>query len=348
MNKKYIYTLCLAWVTALTLTSCLGGEETTDLSSYDDMAITAFSVSSVKRTLHKTSSKGEDSTYVTTVNSSLPVFSIDQYQQKIYNLEPLPSGTDLTKVVVSITSKSSGTICLKSLTSDSLFYYSSTDSLDFSQPRELRVYALNGSGYRAYIVSMNVSTTDDNTMQWQQMPAGTQMPVTPTAGWAFRINATGDGIEASNDQWATQTVETLDTEASMLPQTNANFACWQLADGTAYALLVGDNDSQEKDDVVWRKVITEGMASSWVFMPLSYENPYYLPKGQYYWLLPYTDYSVLAVAADGTIYQSRDQGITWKTSNKLQSPVNSIAQAATDGKGGIWLQDTSGAIWKGL
>ena len=348
MNKRYIYTLCMAWVTALALTSCLGDDETTDVSSYDDMAITAFSVSSVKRVIHTTTSTGTDSTYVTTVNSGLPVFSIDHYNQEIYNLTPLPANCDLTKVVVSITSKNSGTIVLKSLTSDSLSYFNSSDSIDFSQPRELRVYALNGSGYRSYTVSMAVGASSSSTIQWEEMPEGTTLPVTPTAGWAFQINATGDGIMASNDQWATQTAETLDTDASLLPQTNASFACWQQADGTAYALLVGDNDSQEKAAVVWRKVINPDMASNWVFMPLTHENPYYLPKGQFYWLLPYKDYSVLAITADGTIYQSRDQGITWKTSYKLKSPIKTIAQAATDGEGGIWLQESeTGAIWKG-
>jgi hypothetical protein len=348
MNKKYVYMLCLAWVTALALTSCLQDNESTDLSGYDDMAVATFSISSVNRVFHKTTSSGKDSTYQITVNSSLPVFTIDQYKQEIYNTTPLPSECDLKHVLATITAKNSGTIVLKSATSDSLYFYSSTDSIDFSQPRELRVYAANGSGFRAYTVDVRMSETKSNTMQWQQMPAGTAMPVTPTAGWDFKINSTGDGINASNDQWATQMTETLDTDAALLPQVNASFACWQQSDGTSYALLVGDNDYQENAAVTWRKVISTDIVSSWVFMPLNAQNPYYLPKGHYYWLLPYTDNSVLAIDANGNIYQSRDQGITWKKTSLLKSPVSSIAQAATDGEGGIWLKDgETGDIWCG-
>ena len=311
------------------------------------MAIIDFYISSVNRTFHKTSSTGEDSTYTSAISSGLPIFTIDQYRQQIYNTTPLPEECDLTKVLVNITAKNSGTVVIKSMTSDSLFYFNYTDSIDFSQPREVTVYALNGSGYRTYTVNIKMSETGTTTMQWQQMAAGTAMPTTPTTGWDFQINATGDGINASNDHWATQTAETLDTDAKLLPQTHAAFACWTLSNGTTYALLVGDNDNVEESAVVWRKVISEGLQSSWVYMPRDVDNLYYLPKGQQYWLLPYTDNSVLAIDTNGNIYQSRDQGITWKTSTKLQSPATNIAQAATDGEGVIWLQDASGNVWKG-
>ena len=345
MNIRTIYMLCLAWVTALAMTSCLKGEEETDLSSYDDMAIIAFEITSVNRTLHKTSSTGTDSTYTSTISSGLPFFTIDQYQKQIYNTTPLPEECDLKKVLVRITAKNNGEIVIKSMTSDSLFYYNLSDSIDFSQPREVRVYALNGSGFRAYTVDMRMSATGTTTMQWVKMHEGAQMPQTATAGWDFKISA--DGITSSNDQWATQTEEILDTDAKLLPQSNVSFACWTLSDGTTYALLVGDNDNVEENAVVWRKVISEGLSSSWVYMPLDNDNFYYLPKGQYYWLLPFTDNSVLAINAQGTIFQSRDQGITWKTSKALQSPVTSVVEAATDGNGDIWLKDSEGNIWVG-
>lgn len=350
MNIRSIYMLCLAWVTALTMTSCLKGNDSEDLSSYDEMAITAFSISSINRTFHKTSSTGEDSTYVSAISSGLPVFSIDQYNKQIYNTTSLPEECDLTKVLVTITAQNNATVVIKSLTSDSLFYYSYTDSLDFSQPREVRVYALNGSGYRAYTVDIRMSATGTTTMQWEQMPAGTVMPTTPSAGWDFKLNATGDGILASNNQWVTETAEALDTDAKLLPQTNVSFGCWTLSDGTVYAMLVGDNDNVEMNAVLWRKVISDGLQSCWVYMPLDIDNEYYLPKGEKYWLLPFTDNSVLAIDTRGLIYQSRDQGITWKTSNKIQSPAAyiDIADAATDGEGCLWLKDgETGIIWRG-
>ena len=83
-------------------------------------------------------------------------------------------------------------------------------------------------------------------------------------------------------------------------------------------------------------------------MPRDEGNHYYLPKGQSYWLLPYTDGSVLAVDSNGNIYQSRDQGITWKTTPQLVSPVSSVAAAATDSDGAIWLMESeTGVVWYG-
>lgn len=83
-------------------------------------------------------------------------------------------------------------------------------------------------------------------------------------------------------------------------------------------------------------------------MPRDEGNNYYLPKNQSYWLLPYTEGSVLAVDGNGNIYQSRDQGITWKTTSQLVSPVSSVAAAATDSDGAIWLQESeTGVVWYG-
>ncbi len=84
-------------------------------------------------------------------------------------------------------------------------------------------------------------------------------------------------------------------------------------------------------------------------MPIEEKNSYYLPKGHYYWLLPYTDGNVLAVDATGSIYLSTDQGITWRTSSDLTSPVSAVAGAATDGQGGLWLSEVgTGTVWYGI
>jgi hypothetical protein len=182
------------------------------------------------------------------------------------------------------------------------------------------------------------------------MPAGTEMPHTSMNGWEFAFNETGDGIIASNDHWTTTLQETLDTDASLLPTKNSSFACWSLGQGMSYALLVGDNDQQEKAAVVWRKIIDPDKVSSWVFMPLDESNIYYLPKGKKYWLLPYKGGSVLAVDKDGKIYQSVDQGITWKIHSKLTSPVSTVADAAVDEQGRLWLLESfeTGTVWRGI
>jgi hypothetical protein len=124
-----------------------------------------------------------------------------------------------------------------------------------------------------------------------------------------------------------------------------------LGNGKTYALLVGSCDAQDNYMAVWRKIIDNDNPtnSSWVYIPVTPNNIYCLPKGQHYFLLPYTNGSVLAIDGNGTIYQSLDQGITWKTSSTLQSPISSVAAASTDGNGGVWLLEgaETGTIWYG-
>ena len=221
---------------------------------------------------------------------------------------------------------------MKSLTSDSLRYFSSgNDSIDFTQPRIFRVFATDGSGSRDYKVSLKVRTQEAGQLMWTAMAAGTEMPVMP------------------GGEWTQQETDVFDTDTNLLPTANISYTYWTLANGMKYELLVGDNDLQDKEAVVWRRLTDGDLPSKWVYMPLSVDMPYNLPKGVRYWLLPYTNGSVLAIDGSGKIRMSRDQGMTWKTSSQMVSPVTAVAAAATDGKGGIWLREDSEAatVWYG-
>ena len=350
--KKKLYTIAVLMALAMAVTSCLGDSEESEITTYDDTCMSSFAFTAVNRYIHTTSKSGGDSVYLQKLTVDNYPFTIDQYQRKIYNTDSLPVDCDLKHILVTATASSySGFIAVKSATSDSLKYYSDADSLDFSTVREFRVYNNTGEKYRAYQVQVNVKTqSESSTLVWKQMPAGTEMPTTPMAGWDFKYNAAGDGILASQDNWATTINETLDDDSRLLPA-NGSFACWKLDNGLSYALLVGDSEAQDKYAVVWRKVIDNDnpTRSSWVYIPIGANNIYALPKGQHYFLLPYTNGSVLAIDSKGVIYKSRDQGITWKTSSTLRSPISSVAAAATDGMGGIWLLESAetGTIWYG-
>ena len=350
--KKKLYTIAVLLALAIGVSSCLGNSDDTEVTIYDDTAISTFSLSAVNRYIHTTSSSGGDSVYLQKLTVSSYPFTIDQYQRKIYNTDSLPADCDLKHILVTATATAySGSIAVKSASSDSLRSYSNADSLDFTTVREFRVYNNSGEKYRAYQVQVNVKTqAESTTLVWKQMPAGTTMPTTPMAGWEFAYNEAGTGLVASQDHWATSINETLDEDSSLLPA-NGSFACWQLDNGLCYALLVGDSDAQDTYAAVWRKLIDNDhpTSTSWVYIPITSNNAYCLPKGQHYFLLPYTDGSVLAIDSNGVIYQSCDQGITWKTSSAMQSPVSSIAGAATDGNGGIWLLESAetGTIWYG-
>lgn len=153
-------------VAALGFTSCLSSDED-EVTLYSDTAITSFYISTAKIYHTTTSSTGGDSTYYTT-NSSMSdyPFYINQLSGEIYNTDSLPSGTDLTKLLCSCSSKNSGLVYIENLAGDSLKYFSTTDSTDFSALRYFRVYATDGSGYRRYTVKVNKHNEEANTFAW--------------------------------------------------------------------------------------------------------------------------------------------------------------------------------------
>src|SRR5574344_94997 len=164
--RRNIFSLILLLVAVPMLMSCLNSDNETS-TYYNDAAITSFSIGTLKRTMHTTSSKGVDSTYTTTVSGSVYKFYIDQQLGLIYNPDSLPIGTRPFGLST-ISSKNSGIIVYKSLTSDTLSYYSSSDSVDFSSVREYRVYPTSGATYKTYKVSVNVHQQDSDTIIWNK------------------------------------------------------------------------------------------------------------------------------------------------------------------------------------
>ena len=335
------------------LPSCLGSDDD-DTTYYDDAAITAFSMGTLNRYLTTTSSTGEDSVYKVTYAGSSFKMTIDQLGCRIFNNDSLPYGTDIKHVLCTVSTSHNAGVTIQSMTSDSLKLFSTSDSIDFSQPRILRVYSTDGAYQRDYTVTLSVRQLPQGTVVWTKMPEGTTLPATRVTDWDFAYSADSTAIVASNDGWATQFTETLDESSALLPR-HGQFVSWKLYNGFDYALLLGDNDVAGDDRMtLWRKVIDNDrpQISGWVYMTPSYNNPYYLPKGQTYWLAPYLNGSVLAIAADGTVYKSCDQGVTWKTSSLLVMPDDfggTIQAATTDADGFIWvMEQETGQVWRGL
>lgn len=151
----------------LLMASCLNSKDS-DSTLNDDTAITGFTLGTLNRYLHTTSSTGADSIYKVLVTGSDYKFSIDEDNHRIFNVDSLPVGTDVKHVVCSIASLNNGTVLYKSLISDTLFYYNSSDSLDFSSPRSFFVYASNGSSYEEYTVEVNVHKEEGEQFIWMR------------------------------------------------------------------------------------------------------------------------------------------------------------------------------------
>lgn len=169
MIKKQTAILTVV-MAAFLLSSCLGSDDDDNTTYYSDTAVSSFSLGTLN-VIHDTiASDGvTDSTYTTTLTGSNYKFYIDQLTANIYNPDSLPVGTDVAHVLATITTYNSGTAILRLKNQsgeDSLAYYSSSDSIDFTNPVPLRVYNMRGTAYREYTIKLNVHKENADDFHW--------------------------------------------------------------------------------------------------------------------------------------------------------------------------------------
>jgi len=158
------------------LTSCLNDDDEDQVTTYSDVAITQFTLGTLNRYATTTSpNTGKDTVVKTSVTGTSYPMTIDQLGHKVYNRKALPMGTDVKHVLVTISTRNNGVVALQSMTSDSLSWYNASDSIDFSVPRTFRVYAIDGSAWRDYTVTLTVSDNQGVDFSWQQTAPADQM-----------------------------------------------------------------------------------------------------------------------------------------------------------------------------
>ena len=164
--NKFMKTICGLFTAMLLLTSCMKSDNSTT-TLYTDTAITGFSLGTLNRYLHTTSSTGKDSVYKVTITGSDYKFSIDQANHRIFNADSLPVYTDVEHVVCNVTTLNNGLVLIEDTEdSDALSFYSSTDSVDFSTPRKFLVYSSDGSTHEEYTVQLNVHKEEGEQFNW--------------------------------------------------------------------------------------------------------------------------------------------------------------------------------------
>lgn len=173
---KDIFAYGVAMTVALfLLTSCLGDDED-DIVYTHHAGITSFTLGTLNNYVSVTSSTGGDSLVMTTVTGTDYKFFIDQLKHEIYNPDSLPYGTDVEHVICTIGSRNSGTILIKNIDSDTLSYYSSKDSIDFSKPRTFIAYSNAGSDNIAYTITVNVHQEKPDDFHWTLMGENASLP----------------------------------------------------------------------------------------------------------------------------------------------------------------------------
>ena len=379
----------LILLAGLSLTaSCLSGSNN-DVTLYSDAAITNFELGTLNHYTEEVDDDGNVTTVNNTISGSAYDFHIDQVNHLIYNTDSLPCGTDIEHVPITVTTYNNGSVLIQSLErEDSLIWYNSSDSIDFSQPRKLFVYSSDGNGLSIYTVNVNVHQEEAGVFSWEKKTAE-DYPWPPLNGqyWGPNIKkfigyclteyyalSFDNKLMVSRDHGATWEEDLLDEDASMLPTQDITFTSYpmdEVAENTDYALLVGNRSTetypQESIAMVWRKIVDNGEYAPkgrWVYMGHLNDKSYALPRMENIAITSYAD-CVVAIGGKGlggcylypytNIYESRDNGITWKISTRFRLPnleelstENPQIQMTSSGNY-LWIHcANTNEVWRGL
>ena len=164
-NRLAIYLAML--MMAFVVTSCFNDDDDTVYSPYAMM--TSFGIGDLKSQYPTFTSTGADTFEVKTIKGVAYPFSINQTTCEVYNSDSLPFATKVDKVTVSMELTGSAMIYDDSL--GAFEYFSTTDSLDFTSPRKIRITSPDGEYYRDYTVNVNVHQQNPDVMAWKQHDA---------------------------------------------------------------------------------------------------------------------------------------------------------------------------------
>ena len=257
LSRSLLYSLILifAWA-SLTLTSCVSSSSEDNYTS-SDCAITAVTMGTLKRTVHTTTDDGRDTTYsVSVAGSAFPMY-VDQLRLEIYNPDSLPQYTDVTKVVLSSVT-SDGTVFYRTASGNDTLL-TSTDSIDFSQPRMFTCLSGDGTQSKTYKVSVNVHQTYSENFTWTTEAedpatfAGVSAQKAFIQGNSLMVFALKDGsptlLTAATDSPAEWTATPITGLTAMTPEDivlfNASFYCTD-----------GGNLMTSEDGIQWSTVQT--------------------------------------------------------------------------------------------
>lgn len=162
--RKTVYATILLLALPFLFSACLDDDETTyELTS--DALISSFSINDIETKVPALTADGNDTALVVTTTGSDYSFVINQSENRIYNPDSLPVGTDITRVSLNLTIIGYSVVYEKNQ-QDTL--WTSADSLDFTQPVRLKVYAYDGTT-RSYTAQINVHQQDPDSLQWSRL-----------------------------------------------------------------------------------------------------------------------------------------------------------------------------------
>lgn len=269
--------------------SCLSND--TETVTYEDTAVTAFTLGTVRCYRTVKTSAGNDSTYSYTYSASTLPYYIDQVNRRIYNEDSLVVGTDVSRVLTTITTKNNGVAILKNIDDDQWTAYSSSDSIDFSKARTLRVLSSDGLHHTDYTVDIRCHKEYADSFSWKRMPYNAKI-ATFTKMKAVQANAVVYlmGTDMANNVSLLRSTDGSEwTECTTPPTVGMASASMASVDGTLM-IYAGEKIHSSTDGNTWTSVIPNTILKT---------------------LVGGGNGEIYAIGSTGTIMVSKDNGATW-------------------------------------
>ena len=376
-------------MTAALMCSCLSsGDSSTTL--YGDAAITGYTFGTLNKYIDGTKTTFTGSSYTINIdqsNTGKHTFKDTTIIGRcIYNNDSLPLGTDLQHVVGTLSTLHNGVALIERLDEPEMFdYFSSSDSIDFTKPRRILVYSSDASGYNQYYMSIDAHKEDGNLFVWKLMegyepgiddqlplPTGIKQLLGSSTTEQYALS-TENKLMVSHDNGISWQEDLVNEDADKLPTRDLALISYPMTntDSIDHVLLIGNREVSEENNesvaMVWRKVVDyskNAPKASWSYMERNADSDSLaLPRIENLRMVKYDD-GILAFGGKGIggctkepyaqIFQSRDNGLTWKYNSCYKFPDGFDANAVTkvtvalDNDNFIWLYcEGSGQVWRG-
>lgn len=289
MKKLSIVVTILSMLISSGLTSCNIDSSTTTSYDGNHCAITYMTLGTLLRESHITTSRGTDSTYMTTFSGSMYPLYVDQYKGEIYNPDSLPLGTRVDKVVFSTISHDGILAYRLDNGTDTVFAIS--DTVDFTHPRVFTCYSYSGLGKRTYTVNVNVHKVNPEAFVWSKVTSSNETMRGITSQRAFCKEGMIYVFAIANNAPVLLTTSTdsgTDWTLVNLSVNNFNPESLQLFKGNFYTLEEG-------------VLKTSSNGSVWTSVSTSFTADALIASGS----------SMMFAMKDGNIYKSGD-AISWE------------------------------------
>lgn len=290
--KIKIYSVLLLLASIFSLMSCLSTDN--EVVTYDETAISTFTLGTLSRTLNAKTSAGKDTTITETFSGSSYPFYVDQKSGNIWNPDSLPYGTKINAVLCNISTVNGGVACILNQTRDSLNFWHNTDSIDFSYDRGIRIMSNSGKFFRDYNVHVNRCQMPKYRTEWTAMPLSTQ--IGSLEAGMHMISANGNIIIYGSDATATYAYSTTDGMTWNALGTIGNADTWKN--------IVGYDNKAYMIDGDGKLMCSEDGAS---FSTVADVTAYGIAK-----LIGGSKTQFFSLSNDGLILVSNDKGETWK------------------------------------